>query len=160
MKKILLILMILSSFIYADFNRTTYGTVIDNSTSLEWHDTIMTYSPLAPITEKISDWNLSTTVCERIVIYGSISPYERISYDWRLPNQLELLSIVDYTVPAPTIKEEFTDINNSIYWSSTSSINDRNKAWSVDFSTGETKRVDKSLSYNIRCVRAGHLPIL
>jgi len=157
MKKITLILIIIATFIIADFNRTSYGTVIDNSTGLEWQDISMP-TP--------SDWNLSTTVCEEILIYdfSRNNPYTGTPplyiRDWRLPNQLELLSIVDYTKVTPAIPSEFTDINNSIYWSSTTSTHNTNKAWSVDFSTGGTRKVDKNASYNIRCVKGGYLPIL
>lgn len=154
MKTIILIVMIISTLIWADFTRTSYDTVIDNSTGLEWQDTSML---------NISDWNLSTTVCEELTILEivTISPLVTIyHYDWRLPNQMELLTIVDYTKTNPVTPTEFLDVNNSIYWASTTSRSDSNQAWGVDFSTGETKKIDKASIYNIRCVRAGALPIL
>lgn len=79
--------------------------------------------------------------------------------DWRLPEKMELMSIVDYSIPypGPTIKTTyFPNTISSKYWSSTTYVSSPNYAWSVDFYYGYVSSYGKIYGYYyVRCVRSG-----
>ncbi len=80
--------------------------------------------------------------------------------DWRLPNIKELSYIAKYSIekPGPTIDTGFfpnTD-NNFSYWSSTPSVNDTSRAWTMSFGSGTDSNGDyKAYSMFVRAVRGG-----
>ena len=74
--------------------------------------------------------------------------------DWRLPNQMELYSIVDLGNYNPAINSVFSGTHNDLYWSSTSMYQDaETKAWTVSLLGGGGDLFPKTYSYYVRAVR-------
>lgn len=143
MKQILLIMIGLSTFICADFNRSTEGIVTDNSTTLQWQDN---YSDNGGNIMNTS-WVNAISYCESLNLDGD---------GWRLPNLNELNSLIDDTANYPAISNVFQNIFIGDYWSSTSySKLYGNWAWYVSFHDGKQSIDMKSVGRTIRCVRGG-----
>ena len=76
--------------------------------------------------------------------------------DWRLPAKKELISIVDYSIPYPTINTTyFPNAISSLYWSSTTEAFNPDGAWYVHFSNGSVYTSYKYSNVYVRCVRGG-----
>ena len=74
--------------------------------------------------------------------------------DWRLPNEYELQSIVDYGRYNPAIDTGvFPGTNADLYWSSSTGANDAGDAWGVDFYGGGVDDNGKAYTDYVRCVR-------
>jgi len=149
MKAILLIMIGLSSLGMAEessrFTKAD-GVVTDTKTTLEWQDD---YSDNGD-SVKYAKWVDAINYCQELTLGGND--------DWRLPNQKELLSIVDYSTYNPAISSVFQNTTSSHYWSSTTSAGYSGFAWSVSFYFGNMKygRNFKSvIESNVRCVRLG-----
>ena len=81
--------------------------------------------------------------------------------DWRLPNQIELLSLFNYSAPGRNQAawlngtEIFSDVQSSSYWSSTPYAGTLG-AWYVDMNLGNSLyQSDLSATYFILPVRGG-----
>jgi len=126
----------------ADYNRTSVGTVIDDSTGLEWQDN---YSDNNNSIKNLN-WKEAIAYCESLILDGN---------NWRLPNIQELNSIVNLESYKPSIASVFentTDQND--YWSSSTLVDDHSLAWTVSFNFGErASHHEKNNTYYIRCVR-------
>ena len=144
MRVIFLILIGLSSIIYAGtFNRSN-GVVSDSNTNLEWQDDYSDNNNSI----KITIWQSAIDYCENLTL--------NTQNDWRLPTKNELLSIVDYTKNNPSIAKQFKNTSTTdSYWSSTTIEFSHSGAWIVYFGHGNTDRARKASSYYVRCVRAG-----
>jgi len=91
-------------------------------------------------------WEKAIVYCENLVLGN----YE----DWRLPNIIELRSLVDRSKHNPTIDTAyFPDVAPSIYWTSSTPPSHNEYAWFVSFYTGNVNNYSKSYSYYVRCVR-------
>ncbi|MBF0240667.1 MAG: DUF1566 domain-containing protein [SAR324 cluster bacterium] len=115
------------------------STVTDNITGLMWQkeDDNNTYT-----------WENAGTYCDNLSLGGYT--------DWRLPRQLELMSIVSYGVINPSINSTyFPNTNSSYYWSSSSDANLSGYAWRVYFYYGNVSSYVKSSTLYVRCVRGG-----
>lgn len=113
------------------------GTVTDNVTGLMWQqqddDTTRT-------------WGEATTYCTDLTLTGYT--------DWRLPNNNELATIIDYGADNPPIDiTAFPGTNTSEYWSSATSALSPSHAWYGEFIRGEFSIEIKTESYYVRCVR-------
>ncbi len=76
--------------------------------------------------------------------------------DWRLPNVLELASIIDYgRWIDPTIYQEFTNTYSSDYFTSTTFGLTTDSAFQVAFNSAVISFTTKSSSRRLRCVRGG-----
>ncbi len=76
--------------------------------------------------------------------------------DWRLPNVMELRTIVDYTRFMPAIDTAVFEETGEIHWTGSTCANVPVVAWGVDFSTGFSANNDKtSDGLHVRCVRGG-----
>ncbi len=118
-------------------------TVIDEGTGLVWQND-------ADVTSKRLTWKDALAYCENLTLGG----YD----DWRLPNKIELLSIVDYTRYGPAIDTSVFSCESgwsSYYWSSTSYANSPDGAWAVGFYDGYAGWDFKDISFYVRCVRGG-----
>ena len=121
------------------------GTVSDNATWLMWQKS---NSPEGKLWEDafqyVNDLNL-----QQFAGYS----------DWRLPNQMELFSIVDYGQYNPAINPIFTNTNNTFYWSSNTQAEASTAAWAVDFLSGGADVFPKALNlFFVRAVRGGVMP--
>lgn len=121
----------------ADYTLTA-NTTIDNTTGLEWQreDDNTTRS-----------WNDALNYCAGLNLDGKT--------DWRLPDILELQSIVDYgQVTDPIIDSvAFPNTDSLGYWSASSRANISIFAWGVFFSNGGFNNQSKALFLHVRCVR-------
>lgn len=140
MKNIFLSLLISSNILLADYSRDeTSSIVIDNASSLEWQDDL--------ITDKMR-WNQAVGYCKSLEL-GSYS-------DWRLPSKQELDGLIDKKRNVPSISEEFQNTISYRYWTSTTnttSRRDTSRAWYVNFSYGHKDSFSKEDIYHVRCVR-------
>lgn len=76
--------------------------------------------------------------------------------DWRLPNIIELLSIVNYGKVSPVIDPAyFPNTKASNYWSSTTRFGTPDTAWYVVFTLGNAYTKPKTDSLYLRLVRGG-----
>jgi len=118
------------------------GTITDKSTSLMWQK---------ENADSLMDWNAAIAYCENMTLAG----YD----DWRLPTIKELNSIVDYALFNPAINSEiFPYTASDRYWSSTTSVFDKNKAWAINFKFGSSTFYDKEGFCNVRAVRVNERP--
>jgi hypothetical protein len=142
MKNILIKSILLGSLtlsLNADFIRDNTKLVVnDTKTGLMWQDDAV---------GSTMTWANAITTCESLTLGG----YS----DWRLPNIRELKSIVDRTRYNPAISPNFTAIDSSVYWSSTTVASGSSYAWRVYFGGGGDSANDKTDSLYVRCVRAG-----
>ncbi len=137
--------------------RNNKGVVVDNSTGLNWQDE---YSDNSGKVKSLK-WKDAIDYCESLSLGGRT--------DWRLPNLIELQSLIDYSQSAPMINPVFKNTaecgypNICRYWSSSSAIpGNEDRAWFVDFDNGEhyynggyNKDGDKSKPLHVRCVSGG-----
>lgn len=153
--KIFLMMIGFSLVLFAEFNRDNNGIVTDTKTKLQWQDD---YTDNAGIIKKPVNWEDAIGYCEGLSL-GDLD-------DWRLPNQNELLSIVDHNQYNPAISTVFQNTElNYPYWSATTmshtSTPDNSYVWTVEFYEGKMSgdrvvEVHKpSAIAVVRCVRAG-----
>ncbi|NCN09744.1 MAG: DUF1566 domain-containing protein [Leptospira sp.] len=103
-----------------DFVDMADGRIRDNTTGLEWqrchsglnNDATCSDSAIEP---DLLNWQNALQYCSNLTFAGFS--------DWRLPNQNELLSLVDYSIPNPTKFDTLlfnapTGLNNTRMWSS------------------------------------------
>jgi hypothetical protein len=117
------------------------GTVTDGVTGLMWQKS----SPAATY-----PWGGAATpgtaqnYCATLTLAGH--------NDWRLPSMIELVSIVDTTVPNPAInKTYFPNTFQSAHWSA--APYDGTTAVTVIFSFGQVGRDPMTTPRSVRCVR-------
>ena len=95
-------------------------------------------------------WSNAGTYCDNLSLGGST--------DWKLPSDIELMSIVNYGTYNPSINTTYFPNTNSSYgWSSTTYAVNTSNAWVVNFYHGYvTSYGNKSDDYySVRCVRGG-----
>ena len=76
--------------------------------------------------------------------------------DWRLPTEIELLSLVDFTKssPDPTIDvSAFPSATADFVWSSTPNAGTASNNWCVGFTIGATNGCSPNGLHPVRCVR-------
>ena len=129
------------------FSRSNSGVISDAKTLLQWQDNLKIEG---------STWIEAVRYCDGLTLDNNS--------DWRLPNINELITITDYTKNSPSTDGLFKNIsseNDYHYWTSTSYIDEREKAWTVKFQFGSIRanNIDgrdinlKTNTYNVRCVR-------
>jgi len=112
-------------------------TVTDNVTDLVWQR----QDDGTPRT-----WDNAISYCVGLTLAGHT--------DWRLPNEYELQSIVDYGRYSPVIDPTvFPGTNPDYYWSSSTYAYDTYYALPVDFYEGHVDYSGKTYTYYVRCVR-------
>ncbi len=122
----------------SDFSDVSNNVVSHGSTGLMWQKEVNT----------ARTWADSLAYCE-----DSTSD----SYDWRLPNILELQSIVDYDKSSsPAIDEGYFTGTEACYWSSTTALDgNAESAYYVSFADGRLTFKNKTLECDVRCVHGG-----
>lgn len=94
------------------------------------------------------NWNAAIDYAEGLTFAGFS--------DWRLPNVLELISLVDFSATEPSIDiNYFPNTYEDIYHTSTTWVEDENINWYVDFFDSNIYAVYKAASHYLRCVRGG-----
>ncbi len=69
--------------------------------------------------------------------------------DWRVPNSVELLSLLLLSGISPAINSTaFPSITNTVFWSSTTSFSVATSAYEVRFNNGQTRTAIKMLDVN------------
>jgi len=124
------------------------GTVSDSVTKLIWQKG---YSPTT------LSWQAAVDYCTGLRVGGFA--------DWRLPAEIELLSIVNHAAVDPALDAVFDAPSQQAkeygFWSQTVRASDNSRAWYVNFSQGWTTTNDstedtthaKTNAYWARCVR-------
>ena len=146
MRTILLIMIGLSSLIWADvprFDRDADGVVTDAQTNLQWQDDYSDNSD----TIKSANWANAIEYCEDLDLGDKD--------DWRLPNFNELYYLADRSIYDPALSGVFVNFYSSFYWSSTTNASNTGVAWGINFDDGTDFWGAKSYSTYVRCVRAG-----
>ena len=142
MKKILLILIGLNSFLVAELQEQT-TMVYDTVTHLRWQNSYgSTASPLFGDVEKAT-WKDAISYCNY---------FNGFRAGWRLPNKKELWTIINHEFGDPAISSKFKQTLSTSYWTSTSNSNNLSEAWSVNFFGGSTDINDKNEVHAVRCV--------
>jgi hypothetical protein len=123
------------------------GTVTDRVTNLMWQQHI-------PTTGGVSEdgnltWVEATEYCATLSAAGHD--------DWRLPSQIELVSLLDYSNLGeghpPIDSAFFPDTPADAFWSSTKSAESETAAWTVYMDVGFTYAYDLTTVGRVRCVR-------
>ena len=166
-KYILIAVMLLSSFIFAEYTRFTRldsGIVVDHEYGLQWQDDI----------NYTDEWIGAIDYCENLGLGGE--------NDWRMPNINELLFIIETNSSEPTMNSIYKNVlldnqtevsaddirgcgtGGDFYWSSTSSDANNSKAIGVRFNLGMTYQdpkkkytrgtTTKEQNCSVRCVRS------
>lgn len=119
--------------------------VFDRATGLTW----------AADGDEAGCYNGSHGTFETLVIYARDLTFAGYS-DWRMPNYLELLSILKCRDAAPLIYPSFTHTVFRWYWSSTTNSVYTIAAYALHFSSGNVSDISKtSPDCCLRCVRGG-----
>ena len=101
------------------------GSVTDNLTGLVWLKNANCFGLHSWEFAFVFSKGLASGLCG--LTDGSVAG------DWRLPNQKEMLSLIDYGQydPALTPGHPFTGVQDGDYWSSSTRVNHPTDAWSV-----------------------------
>ena len=146
MKKIILISLLGIEMLFGDILLPTFTplTIVDNKTKLEWQNI---YQDAYQNENTKMAWRTAIAYCDILSLDNKD--------DWRVPNIIELETIIDISKQEPAIKDEFYYIPNSkYYWSASSSGDTTSRAWIVLFgSNGGTYSIPKSNEHYVRCIR-------
>ena len=141
MKRILIVIIGVTIALLADFTRDDSTQIVtDNNTSLQWQDDNNASSLRL-------NWQDAIEFCEVLELGG----YS----DWRLPNFNELHFLADRSKRNPAIDGTFLHTSLEYYLSSSTTLDIKNNAWGVHFSSGANNFRDKSIGFYVRCVRDG-----
>lgn len=110
--------------------------VTDNVTGLVWQRA----------TSPSMMWDQAVSYCRGLELAGAC--------DWRLPERVELVSLVDYSTSFPAIDPIFTATPNESYWAVTDEPSTSTK-WNMDFGTGRASYGPADMMLRVRCVRGG-----
>lgn len=128
------------------FTDNNDGTMKDNATGLIWLKNANCFGKV--------NWGIALSSANNLA-NGSCGLTDGSSPgQWRLPNIMELQSLVDFGRSAPALPADYTFINlqytsdqTSDFWSSTSSLYNKSYAWMIDFYYGARSYVAKNGSY-------------
>ena len=116
------------------FTNNGDGTVTDNLTGLVWSQDANTPGPAACSPGVTKRWQASLDHA------ACLNSNNYLGYnDWKLPNKVEMLSLIDYgrSSPALSAGHPFTNVQLGGYWTSTTEVSYNNRgAWVVLMSNG------------------------
>lgn len=132
----------------ARFSDNGDGTVKDLGTDLVWQKCNYGQNALSCAgTTGTRTWQQALDYCRNLSLAGRT---------WRLPSINELGSIVDYSAYNPSVNTAFfPSTGTSYYWSSSTSVDNNDFAWSIRFDYGNVMAVSKGSLYHVRCVADG-----
>jgi len=104
------------------------GTVLDNLTGLVWLKHATPFGGSRTWATALVDCNTLNSG-EQLLSDGSVEG------DWRLPNRLELETLLDFSKYEPP-NFPFIVVQNHVYWTSTTVATHPDRAWSIDMSDG------------------------
>jgi Protein of unknown function (DUF1566) len=123
------------------------GTVSDLVTHLMWEQRVPSTGGAA------NDGNVTWTEASAYCASLSAGGHD----DWRLPSQIELVSLLDYSNLGPSQppidSQLFPETPASAFWSSTKHAGSETDAWTVYMDVGFTYAYDMSSLGRVRCVR-------
>lgn len=126
----------------SSYDTRTPGVVVDNVTHLMWQQ---------PLNGQIVNWAGAPGACSTLSLGG----YS----DWRLPTEIELFSLVDFTKAAGSASTvdaaAFPQMPGTTLWSATPLAGPPGNAWVVDFYSGNATYYPVMPTSAIRCVRGG-----
>ena len=129
------------------FNDVGDGTVMDNLTGLMW---------VKAATNSAVNWTNAVDYCNGLTLAGH--------NDWRLANIQEIRSLMTYAdcnysgFPLPA-GNPFQYSSGAMFWSSTTSASETNRAWVQDFSSSVASAYLKTIAANFWPVRGvSHSP--
>jgi len=125
------------TFLIADLHRVE-NSVVDSTSKLVWQDS-------HAVEQKELLYDEAKAYCNTLVLDKQNG--------WRLPSIYELQSIVDLTQYDPALQRGFHFGLSKNYWSSTLYVDDKDRAWFVNFKSGSVEHSRKSYDFYIRCVR-------
>lgn len=129
------------------------GTVTDNLTGLIWLKNANCFG--------IRTWNNALALCNGLNSGECGLTDGSAEGDWRLPNLKELLSLLDFGRSTPVLPSGHpfanvqSEVEEDVYWSSTTLSNDTNRAWIVTMAYGNTGHAPKSRDRHVWPVRGG-----
>ena len=126
------------------------GTVIDHLTGLIWLKNADCGGAM--------NWNAALTYCNNLASGSCGLTDGSVAGDWRLPNVVELESLVNAEEPVPCLwlnTQGFIDVYPYKYWSATNSAYNSSYAWIVYMSNGGVGSNGKAGSLYVWPVRAG-----
>lgn len=149
------------------FTDNNNGTVTDNLTNLVWLKNANCAGTTRNWTTALSDiTSLNTAGTMNGNLCGDTSNGGSHQTDWRLPNVLELMSLVAWGYSNPALAntagtakwsegQPFTGVQSSSYWSSTTFADNTVYAWFVFMGYGSVSYSFKTSTYPVWPVRAG-----
>ncbi len=134
------------------FTDVTNGSIRDNLTGLIWSKDANAPGPTActPATTKNWQASLDYVKCLNTNIYLGFA-------DWRLPNRIELSSLVDHAQLNQATWLAglgFTNVQAVYYWSASTSADSPSDAWGVDMGDGDIDGDNKTYSQFVWPVRS------
>ncbi|KHK01057.1 hypothetical protein NY78_3598 [Desulfovibrio sp. TomC] len=112
------------------------NVVVDTTTGLIWEKTASAAS---------KSWAEALAYCQNQTVDGYT--------DWRLPDIMELRTLVDYTKISPAINNTFVG-SGTFYWSSSTLKDHPDLAGYVDFTAGTSASDNKTRTdFFVRCLR-------
>ena len=127
------------------------NTVTDNVTKLVWQRRVPTnYPGCSGSSGTTCTWQEAQAYCRRADTAAALG-----GSGWRLPNRIELVSLIDETRANPAIETSvFPDVAVLAFWSSSVAFDFPNQyAWYVYFGDGSSNNWQFSDTYAVRCVR-------
>ncbi len=133
-----------------DTSMTDHPVVTDEVTGLVWQGCAggLSGDSCGAGSEATYTWTDALVYCDELSWAGHD--------DWRLPDEHELISIIDSDMNFPSIDDTAfpaTPANN--FWSSSSCAYNGSNAWFVTFYYGYMYDIDKTSGGHARCVRSG-----
>lgn len=138
--------------------KTDNGDLRDRDNTYSWYNTVPATNGGAPGTANGSP-TCTGSDCDTQSYVAAVKAANLCGgSDWRLPSATELQSIIHYGRAGllPVDLNFFPNTSSSSYWSSSPYSNSNAHAWVAEFSGGSLGNSTKSISYNVRLVRAGH----
>ncbi len=121
----------------ASYDTSTSGIVVDKVTGLTWQQ---------PIDTATMNWSQASSYCSSLSLAGQTG--------WRLPSEIELYSLVDFTATSAAMIDPtaFPNTPATSFWSSSPTAGASSEMWAVDFSTDSTGHLGVATSNQVRCV--------